>query len=103
MDRQRLVVLIGKEKYTLHPGRFYRHYKGTDYLVIGTAVLEKDGKDGEIQVLYKEEFDDFVWARPLSEWFELVEHKGINVNRFTLSEYQLGRDPKQWECTLKST
>jgi hypothetical protein len=73
-----------EERRRLHvqAGQRYRHFKGGEYRVIETAVLESTG---ELLVVYHAFRDDTIWARPLSEWNAQVEvGPGESVKRFTL-------------------
>ncbi len=58
----------------------YRHYKGGIYEIICEARLESDPK--VIMIIYKA-VDGSVWTRPRNEFFELVEHEGNTVQRFS--------------------
>lgn len=59
----------------------WKHYKeGTVYRVIGWALLEATR---EPLVLYQSVHSSLVWARPLAQWIELVEHEGQRVPRYT--------------------
>ena len=61
------------------PGR-YRHYKGRDYEVIGTA---RHSETEEPLVVYRTLYGDFsLWVRPLAMWNETVEVDGRQVPRF---------------------
>ncbi len=57
----------------------YKHYKGALYTVTGAAIREADG---EPLVIYTGEFG-VQFARPVSEWAEIVEHGGKQVRRYT--------------------
>lgn len=62
----------------------YRHFKGNEYLVIGTA---KHSETLEEMVIYKALYGDRgLWVRPLSMWNETIEHDGKNVQRFIFIE-----------------
>ncbi len=64
---------------------FYRHYKGGVYEVVGTALHESTH---EVLVLYRPLIAqaaliaDF-WARPQTQFEEMVENLGHQVSRFT--------------------
>jgi hypothetical protein len=67
--------------HDLAPGR-YRHYKGPEYVVLGTA---RHSETGEILVVYRPVVPkDYAgaWVRPLDMFVESVEHEGRTVPRF---------------------
>jgi len=66
----------------LKPG-LYRHYKGQDYEVIGTA---RHSETEEWLVVYRALYGDFgLWVRPLSMFTETVLlDTGERVPRFAL-------------------
>lgn len=59
----------------------YRHYKGGIYELVCEAKLESDPT--VIMIIYKSAFDGQIWARPRDIFFELVEHEGQRVPRFS--------------------
>lgn len=64
----------------IKPGK-YRHFKGNEYEVIGTA---KHSETLEKIVVYRPLYgEDGLWVRPASMWNETVEHEGEFVKRFT--------------------
>ncbi|MGM0571611.1 DUF1653 domain-containing protein [Marinobacter sp.] len=65
---------------TVEPGR-YRHYKGKDYQVLGTA---RHSETEEWLVVYRCLYGDHsLWVRPLDMFTESVEVAGEQVPRFT--------------------
>lgn len=67
------------EKTSIQPGR-YRHYKGNEYTVIGTA---QHSETLEEHVLYRQEYGDHgLWVRPKQMFLEMVEVDGQEVPRF---------------------
>ena len=61
------------------PG-LYRHYKGGEYRVIGTA---RHSETGELLVVYRCLYDDdSLWVRPLAMFMESVTVDGAEVPRF---------------------
>ena len=63
------------------PGR-YRHYKGGEYQVIGTA---RHSETDEELVVYRCLYDnDSLWVRPLAMFQEMVVVDGQQVPRFAL-------------------
>jgi hypothetical protein len=68
--------------HEIAPGR-YRHYKGPEYVVLGTA---RHSETDEILVVYRPvEAKDYtgLWVRPLDMFVETVEHEGRATPRFT--------------------
>ena len=62
------------------PGR-YRHFKGGEYEVIGVA---RHSETQERLVVYRPLCNDTgMWVRPAVMFFEMVEHDGRIVPRFT--------------------
>lgn len=65
---------------TIQPGR-YRHFKGKEYQVIGTA---RHSETLEEMVVYRALYGDGgLWVRPAAMWSELVEGDGYRGPRFT--------------------
>lgn len=63
----------------MRPGR-YRHYKGNEYRVLGTA---RHSETEEELVVYRQEYGDHsLWVRPLVMFQETVEVDGRSVPRF---------------------
>ena len=59
----------------------YRHFKGNEYEVIGTA---RHSETLEEMVVYKALYGDGgIWVRPLSMWSETVIKDGVEYERFT--------------------
>ena len=68
---------------TVLPGR-YRHFKGNEYEVIGTA---HHSETLEEMVVYRALYGDGeLWVRPASMWNETVERDGVTFRRFTRIE-----------------
>ena len=67
------------EKPTIQPGR-YRHYKGQEYTVIGTA---RHSETLEALVVYRQEYGKYgLWVRPEKMFAETVTVDGQQVPRF---------------------
>lgn len=65
---------------TIRPGR-YRHFKGNEYEVIGTA---RHSETQEEMVVYRALYGDFgLWVRPARMWNETVTRDGVTYTRFT--------------------
>lgn len=64
---------------TVKPGR-YRHFKGKEYEVLGTA---RHSETLEEMVVYRALYGDGgLWVRPAAMWDETVERDGGRVPRF---------------------
>ena len=61
------------------PGR-YRHFKGTVYVVVGTA---RHSETEEALVVYHREGSSDLWVRPTAMWSEQVDRDGFTGPRFT--------------------
>ena len=69
----------------IQPG-IYRHYKGPEYRVLGTA---QHSETEEWLVFYQALYGEFgLWVRPLAMFQEQVEVDGESVARFALIEPQ---------------
>lgn len=65
---------------TIQPGR-YRHFKGKEYQVIGTA---RHSETREEMVVYRALYGEGgLWVRPAAMWNETVERDGYRGPRFT--------------------
>lgn len=65
---------------TIQPGR-YRHFKGKEYQVIGTA---RHSETLEEMVVYRALYGEGgLWVRPAAMWSEMIERGGQTVRRFT--------------------
>ena len=64
----------------IRPGR-YRHFKGGEYRVIGTA---RHSETLEELVVYRALYGEGgLWVRPAAMWRETVERDGETFPRFT--------------------
>ena len=69
----------------IQPGR-YRHYKGQDYEVLGTA---KHSETEEEFVVYRALYgEQGLWIRPVSMFMEMVVVDGQPCTRFQLLDPQ---------------
>jgi cupin 2 domain-containing protein len=67
------------ENTNITPGR-YRHYKGNEYTVIGTARHSETLED---MVVYRQEYGEHgLWVRPKQMYSETVKVDGQEVPRF---------------------
>ena len=67
----------------------YRHFKGNEYEVLGTARHSETLED---LVVYRALYGDHsLWVRPLSMWNETVERDGKIYKRFTYIGEQNGK------------
>ena len=63
---------------TIKPGR-YRHFKGNEYEVIGTA---RHSETLEELVVYRALYDNGgLWVRPAAMWSEIVDRNGYHGPR----------------------
>lgn len=68
----------------------YRHYKGNDYEVIGTA---RHSETLETLVVYKPLYNDTgMWVRPLGMFQEKLSLNGKLVSRFSYLEAKKDND-----------
>jgi len=68
-----------KEETSIQPGR-YRHFKGHEYTVIGTA---RHSETLEEHVVYRQKYGDHgLWVRPRQMFSETVKVDGQDVPRF---------------------
>ena len=78
----------------IKPGR-YRHFKGNEYEVYGTA---RHSETEEEMVVYRALYGEFgLWVRPASMWEETVERDGKTYQRFTY----IGEPDEHSEDTAK--
>lgn len=70
---------------TIKPGR-YRHFKGNEYEVIGTA---RHSETLEELVVYRALYDNGgLWVRPAAMWSEIVDRNGYHGPRFISEDGQ---------------
>lgn len=70
---------------TIKPGR-YRHFKGNEYEVIGTA---RHSETLEELVVYRALYDNGgLWVRPAAMWSEIVDRDGYHGLRFIPEDSQ---------------
>jgi cupin 2 domain-containing protein len=67
------------EEISIQPGH-YRHYKGNDYTVLGTA---RHSETQEELVVYRQEYGQYgLWVRPKQMFAETVQVGGQQLPRF---------------------
>ena len=67
----------------IKPGR-YRHFKGSEYQVLGSAT---HSETGEAMVVYRALYGEGgLWVRPAAMWDEWVERDGYSGPRFMFVE-----------------
>ena len=67
----------------IKPGR-YRHFKGNEYQVLGSAT---HSETGEAMVVYRALYGEGgLWVRPAAMWDEWVERDGYSGPRFMFVE-----------------
>ncbi len=65
----------------LKPG-VYRHFKGNEYELLGTA---RHSETLEEMVVYRALYGDHgLWVRPAAMWSEIIEKNGYKGPRFQL-------------------
>ena len=65
---------------SVKPGK-YRHFKGGEYEVIGTAY---HSETMEVMVVYRALYGEgALWVRPIAMWQESVCHNGVTQPRFS--------------------
>lgn len=70
---------------TIKPG-CYRHFKGNEYEVIGTA---RHSETLEELVVYRALYDNGgLWVRPAAMWSEIVDRDGYHGPRFIPEDSQ---------------
>ncbi len=67
------------------PGENYQHYKGGKYEVI---CLSNHTDTKEPLVIYKSLSFGSIYARPLKEWFDIVESKKYGGNVIPINRFQ---------------
>lgn len=60
----------------------YRHFKGTEYEVLGVSTHSETGE--KLVIYMSVDGKETLWARPYDMFIDVVEHNGKTVNRFTL-------------------
>ena len=69
--------------HSLIPVGRYRHYKGNDYEVVGTARHSETGEDLVLYYpLYDDEKERSYWVRPLTMFMESVVVESKTLPRF---------------------
>jgi hypothetical protein len=61
----------------------YKHYKGTVYRMLMTALFTESEEEKWFVIYKNEEKDGPNYARPIEMWTEKVKHEGKIVSRFT--------------------
>ncbi len=73
--------LIAKLIKCPRAGTAWRHYKTGNLYWVQTAAISESTQ--EPLVIYHRQSSSLMFARPLSEWTEIVEHDGKQVQRFS--------------------
>ena len=60
----------------------YRHFKGTEYEVLGVSTHSETGE--KLVIYMSVDGKETLWARPYDMFTDVVEHNGKKINRFTL-------------------
>ncbi len=61
----------------------YKHFKGNEYLVYGTCIVESEGIE---YILYERLVNNSFWIRPYDMFFETIERDGKSLKRFEFVE-----------------
>lgn len=71
-------------------GGYFTHYTDNKkmYTVLNLGRLEKDGVEGEVQVVYRALGDTRIWIRPYSEFVGSVSYNGQIVQRFLQVDFK---------------
>jgi hypothetical protein len=76
--------------HSLIPVGRYRHYKGNDYEVVGTARHSETGEDLVLYYpLYDDEKERSYWVRPLTMFMESIVVESKTLPRFEFQESQI--------------
>lgn len=59
----------------------YRHFKGTEYEVLGVSTHSETGE--KLVIYMSVDGKETLWARPYDMFIDVIEHNGKTVNRFT--------------------
>lgn len=77
-----------QQSHDMLPLGIYRHYKGSDYEVLGTA---RHSETEEWHVVYRTLYGDFsLWIRPLEMFSGQVDVGGVSVPRFRYLDSEEG-------------
>ncbi len=81
-----IIEKINKNEYLWLMEKYYRHFKGNIYKLIGIA---KDSETLEEMVVYQAMYGEGqLWVRPKEMFFEEVERDGKRMPRF----HEIGED-----------
>ena len=81
-----IIEKINKNEYLWFMGKYYRHFKGNIYKLIGIA---KDSETLEEMVVYQAMYGEGqLWVRPKEMFYGEVERDGKRIPRFQ----EIGKD-----------
>ena len=79
-DAPAKIKKTAKKLKNVKKGR-YRHFKGTEYEVLGVSTHSETGE--KLVIYMSVDGKETLWARPYDMFIDVVEHNGRKVNRFT--------------------
>ena len=79
-DAPAKIEKTAKKLKNVKKGR-YRHFKGTEYEVLGVSTHSETGE--KLVIFMSVDGKETLWARPYDMFIDVVEHNGKTVNRFT--------------------
>lgn len=79
-DAPAKIEKTAKKLKNVKKGR-YRHFKGTEYEVLGVSTHSETGE--KLVIYMSVDGKETLWARPYDMFIDVVEHNGKTVNRFT--------------------
>lgn len=79
-DAPAKIEKTAKKLKNVKKGR-YRHFKGTEYEVLGVSTHSETGE--KLVVYMSVDGKETLWSRPYDMFIDVVEHNGKTVNRFT--------------------
>lgn len=80
-DTPKVKEITVKKLGSVKKGR-YRHFKGTEYEVLGISTHSETGE--KLVIYMSVDGKETLWARPYDMFTDVVEYGGKQVNRFTL-------------------
>jgi len=82
--------IVEQSRRRIPAGSFFKHYKGNTYRVLNVAIAEDTGKP---LVVYESHLGE-IYARPVTEWEELLDTNGRLITRF--QKLPRESEPSHW-------